>query len=147
MSQAYFSSRWLIVGIIVLMLALLGCESDAQYIRATNEAYGTPSTSNENLSAEIAYKDIQDGDCMRSVNYEDLSLDVFESVVIVPCSGIWQYRVLSSFTVFDLRRYPGEDFFAQESSKRCDQDYTSIFFPLVELWDLGERIVHCLYER
>ena len=136
---------WGGIGLITLMLALaiLGCTSDAQNIRATNEAGTTPPATSTPLTAEIGWTEIQDGDCITSRLPEGIEI---ESVVIVPCSADWQYRALNSFTVEDLQRYPGEDLFSQRAYKECDRRSTNTLFPTADSWALGDRRVTCLQE-
>ena len=128
---------------VVLVLALVGCDSDADRIRATNEAFNTPPAASTAISAEIQSTDIQVGDCINSTLPEGISI---ETVVIVPCSGTWQYRALNSFDIADSARYPGEDFFSQQADERCDRHYSILLFPLTESWDLGYRTVSCLQD-
>ena len=74
------------MGVLTLMLFLtiIGCTSDAQNIRATNEAAATPPATSTPLSAEIGWTEIRDGDCINSRIPEGIDI---ESVVIVPCSA------------------------------------------------------------
>ena len=113
----------------------------AQNIRATNEAAAKPTATSTPLSAEIGSTDIRDGDCITSKLPEGINI---ESVVIVPCSANWQYRALSSFTVDDLDRYPGENLFRQRAYEECDRHYTFLLFPIADSWALGDRRVTCL---
>ena len=128
---------------LMLFLTIFGCTSDAQNIRATNEAVATPAATSTPLSAEIGWTEIQDGDCITSRLPEGIEI---ESVVIVPCSADWQYRALNSFTVEDLQRYPGEDLFSQRAYKECDRRSTNTLFPTADSWALGDRRVTCLQE-
>ena len=133
------------IGLITLMLFLtsVGCTSDAQNIRATNEAAAEPPAVNTPLSAEIGSTEIRDGDCIISKLPEGIDI---KSVVIVPCSADWQYRALNSFTVDDFDRYPGEDLLSRRAHIECDRHYTFILFPLADSWALGDRRVNCLQE-
>ena len=148
------TNRYLLAALMTLMLVFLltGCESDADRIRQTNEAERvrtqvppstfTPIPTPTTLSAEIATVEIQDGDCIISTIEEGVTI---ETVVIVPCSGSWQYRVLGSFTVSGFDRYPGEDSFIQLAYEQCDRRYTEFLYPLFESWTLGgDRTVNCL---
>ena len=128
---------------LMLFLTIFGCTSDAQNIRATNEAVATPAATSTPLSAEIGWTEIQGGDCITSRLPEGIEI---ESVVIVPCSADWQYRALNSFTVEDLQRYPGEDLFSQRAYKECDRRSTNTLFPTADSWALGDRRVTCLQE-
>ena len=159
------------MGVLTLMLFLtiIGCTSDAQNIRATNEAAATPPATSTPLSAEIGpteiratnepatappatstpvsaeidSTDIRDGDCITSKLPEGIDI---ESVVIVPCAANWRYRALNSFTVEDSERYPGESLFGRRAYKECDRRYTNTLFPTADSWALGDRIVICLQE-
>ena len=79
---------WSGIGFVTLMvfLTIIGCTSDAQNIRATNEAAATPPATSTPLSAEIGWTEIRDGDCINSRIPEGIDI---ESVVIVPCSADW----------------------------------------------------------
>ena len=126
-----------------LLLAFAACESDAQRIRATNEAAATPAAERTPISAEIDTTDIQDGDCINSTLTEGVSI---ESVVIVTCSGNWQYRALNSFALARSGSFPGEAFIIREANKRCDRRYTDLLYPEAESWSYGDRKVTCLQE-
>ena len=128
---------------LVALVALMGCESDAQHIRETNAALATPTKASTSLSAEIDSLEIQDGDCINSTLPEGINI---ESVVIVPCLETWQYRVLGSFEVADSVRYPGEDFFERQAFETCDRRYSYFLFPIAESWEFGDRKVNCLQE-
>ena len=131
------------MGALALLLAftLVSCQSDADHIRATNEASPTKVVTATPLSAEIHTVDIQEGDCIDSTLPEGISI---ESVVIVVCSGPWQYRALNSFEVEDHDSYPGEDIISRLAYERCDRRYSYFLFPLAESWTLGYRTVDCL---
>ena len=116
---------------------------DAQNIRATNEAAAKPTATSTPLSAEIGSTDIRDGDCITSKLPEGIDIN---SVVIVPCSGDWQYRVLNSITVDGIDSYPGEAMFGQRAYDECDRRSTYTLFPTPESWALGDRRITCLQE-
>ena len=129
--------------VLVLSLALVGCDSNARRIREINEVLATPAAERTRLTAKIDAIEIRDGDCIISSLPEGISI---ETVVIVPCSGTWQYRVLNSFLVAGGERYPGEDVFEQRAYEKCDRRYSFILFPLSESWSFGDRTVNCLQE-
>ena len=131
------------LGLLALALTLAGCGSDAQRVREANETSATPVPTDTPLSAEIRAIEIQEGDCINSTLPEGISIEV---VVIVPCSGTWQYRVLNSFQVAESGDYPGEEFFDQQFSERCDRRATFYLFPPADGWELGDRTVNCLQE-
>ena len=145
----------LLAAALVLMqvFALAACESDAQRVREMNAtermqtqvASGTlaPSPTLTPISAEIETTEIQDGDCINSTIEEGVEI---ETVVIVPCSGSWQYRVLNSFTVAGSGGYPGEDYFSQLAYERCDRHYFEFLYPIRESWAAMDRIVNCLQQ-
>ncbi len=146
--------RLMAVSGLVCVFLFTACESDADRIREINEAgrtqatSGAPTATPTPLSAEIDLVDIQDGDCIDSTIEEGVTI---ESVVIVPCSGSWQYRVVNSFTVDNSNDYPGEDFFARLAIERCDRRYTDFLYPLRESWEsfwglLAHREVDCLQQ-
>ena len=135
----------MIVGALVLVmsLALVSCDSEAQRIREINEVLATPVAERTPLSAEITTTEIQDGDCINSTLPEGISI---ETVVIVPCAGTWQYRVLNSFDAADADSYPGEDFFDQRANESCDRRYSYLLIPIAESWSSGDRTVNCLQD-
>ena len=177
----------LLIGLcLALTFTFVACESDAQRVRATNEAApaiptSAPTTSTfptqspspviqptatlaptipptptvpltptlestpepTSLSAEIKSIDVQDGDCIVSTLEEGISI---ETVVIVPCSGQWQFRALDSFEVLGQAGYPGQGFFEEQAFEKCDRRYTFFLFPLVDGWMAGERTVNCLQD-
>ena len=136
---------------LVLICVLAACESDAQRIRTINEDEQTQTLADSGslvptptpLSAAIHSTEIQDGDCINSTIETGLEVD---TVVIVPCSGAWQYRALNALTVPDSDNYPGEDSFAQLANERCDRRFTEFLFPTHESWGLRDRTVNCLQE-
>ena len=67
-----------------------------QRIREINEVLATPVAERTPLSAKITTTEIREGDCINSTLPEGISI---ETVVIVPCAGTRQYRVLNSFTL------------------------------------------------
>ena len=101
--------------VLVMSLAFVGCDSEAQRIR--------------------------DGDCINSTLPEGISI---ATVVIVPCAETWQYRVLNSFDVADADQYPGENFFQQRANESCDRRYSYFLTPPAESWGFGDRTVKCL---
>ena len=136
---------WAAMGLVALtlFLATVDCSSDADNIRATNEAARTTPATSTPLSAEIGSTEIQHGDCITSGLPEGVDI---ESVVIVPCSANWQYRALSSFEVHDLNRYPGDDTFLRRAYRGCDRRFTYTLFPTEDSWGLGDRKVTCLQD-
>ncbi|MCE2404609.1 MAG: hypothetical protein J4F43_05560 [Dehalococcoidia bacterium] len=130
--------------VLSLLLVLVGCNSEAQRIREINEVLATPVAETPPLSAKITTAEIQDGDCINSTLPEGISI---ETVVIVPCAGTWQYRVLNSFDVADANRYPGEDFFEQRADESCNRRHSYFLFPTPESWEVGDRTVTCLQEN
>ena len=126
---------------LVMSLVSFGCDSDAKRIREINEILATPVAERTPLSAKITSREIRDGDCINSTLPEGISI---ETVVIVPCAGTWQYRVLNSFDVADADRYPGEDFFGQRAYESCDRRFSYLLIPLAESWGFGHRTVNCL---
>ena len=129
--------------VLVISLVLVGCDSDAKRIREINEGLATPVGERTPLSARITSTEVRDGDCINSTLPEGISI---ETVVIVPCAGTWQYRVLNSFDVADADRYPGEDFFGQRAHESCDRRFTYFLFPDAESWGFGDRTVNCLQD-
>ena len=92
-------------------------------------------------SAEIQTTELQDGDCINSTIPDGISID---TVVIVPCSGDWQYRVLNSFQVADASTYPGEESFSNQLDGNCDRQTSLYLHPTADSWELGHRTITCL---
>ena len=143
---------WLL-GVLVLLVAVvaMGCQSDAQRIRATNEAIAPPVATNTPvpratatstpLTAQIDAVDLQDGDCINSTLPEGIDV---ESVEIVTCHEPWQYRILNTLEVARSGGYPGEVIFTQEALANCDRQSSWWLYPTRESWNQGDRAVSCL---
>ena len=129
--------------VLVMLIAFVGCNSEAQRIREINEGLTTPVAESTPLSAKITATEIRDGDCINSALPEGIRI---ETVVIVPCAGTWQYRVLNSFDVVDADRYPGENFFGQRAYESCDRRFSYLIYPDAESWGFGDRTVNCLQD-
>ena len=129
--------------VLVMLLAFVGCNSEAQRIREINEGLTTPVAESTPLSAKITATEIRGGDCINSTLPEGISI---ETVLIVPCAGTWQYRALNSFDIADADRYPGENFFWQRANESCDRRYSFFLFPDTESWGFGNRTVNCLQD-
>ena len=95
------------------------------------------------LSAEIHAMEVAKGDCIDSTLPEGISIT---TVVIVECSGPWEYRVLGLFEAGDLDEYPGEGYFESRAYENCDRRYSYFLYPDQESWKLGDRTVSCLQE-
>jgi hypothetical protein len=146
--------RFPLVATLVTLLAVLllaACNEDIQRIDDANDAArlsGPPaestaaSSSTIQRSGEISIFDVRDGDCFNSLNY---GLDI-ETVEIIPCSGDWETRVVSSFLVDSVVELPEYSFFWRQAVDRCDRRYSSLMYPLLESWNLGDRVVNCLQE-
>ena len=93
------------------------------------------------LSAEIQATEVARGDCINSTLPEGISIT---TVVIVVCSGPWEYRVLGLFEVDNLDKYPGEGYFERRAYEKCGRQYSYFLYPLQESWILGDRTVSCL---
>ena len=128
----------------IAFLAFVGCDTRAERIREINEILTTPAAERTPISAKIDAIEVRDGDCINSTLPEGISI---ETVVIVPCVGQWQYRVINSFSLPDDSDYPGERVFVQQASKRCDRRFTHFLFPQVDAWDYGDRTVNCIQDN
>lgn len=130
----------LLAGLVALMA---GCGSDAQSVR---EANLTPSAAVEETatpSAKIRATQLRDGDCVDSTIPESISI---ETVVIVPCSGDWAYRVTNTFEVAAADAYPGANAIVEQADEKCDRISTLYLYPQPEGWVQGDRTVRCLQE-
>ena len=143
--DAYLTIRMCEIGKWLLLLTVIcgvvACGgSDAERVREVSEDAPAADSS---VSAEIDVMDIEEGDCI--VSGLDTGPSV-ESVTIVPCSDVWQYRVVTVFNVADADEYPGEQVFDDEAALNCGDDTTATLYPTVESWDLGDRGIVCLEE-
>ena len=135
----------LLVALLSITLSMAACEDDAQSVRQANEsaAASTATAETPSPSAEIQVTELRDGDCINSTLPEGIDID---TVVIVPCSGDWQYRVLKLFQVADAEPYPGESFFLSQVSENCDRQTDSYLLPSAQSWEQGDRTIKCLQE-
>ena len=129
------------VGAMLLAAMLTACQDDAQSVRDANQTPAAATEEGTQLSAEIQATELQDGDCVNSTIPEGISVD---AVVIVPCSGDWQYRVLSSFQLADAEAYPGQDFIDEQAVENCHPLTTIYLYPLADSWGSAARTVTCL---
>ena len=135
----------------LLALTFIGCQTDTQRIRATNEAIAPPAATNtpvpratsESLSAEISSIDIEEGDCINSTLPEGIT---FESVEIVPCTQEFQYRTLNMFSLPDSGPYPAQDEFPDQAYQHCDPRFSVYIYPSRESWLQGDKRIACLQE-
>ena len=135
----------LLVTLLAITLSMAACKDDAQSVRQANEsaAASTATAETPSPSAEIQVTELMDGDCVNSTLPEGISI---HTVVIVPCSGDWQYRVLKSFQLADAEPYPGESFFHSQVSEDCDRQTGTYLFPLAQGWEQGDRTITCLQQ-
>ena len=141
---------------LVLFLAFAACsQTDVERIREINESAATTpiwtvspptatpvaTTTMGELSADIQATEISEGDCIDSTLPEGIT---FKSVVIVVCSGPWEYRVLGLFEIEDMNKYPGKEYFGKRAYENCDRRFSYILYPPEESWMLGYRTVSCL---
>ena len=130
-------------------IALIGCQSDADRIREQNRtdaaaatATAAPTATATPLRAKIRSDEIEVGDCLDSALPEGITI---ESVVIVPCSGSWQYRVRSTFEARD-GTWPDVSGFAHLAFHECGPRSSYFLYPLDEGWSIGDRTVLCLQQ-
>ena len=131
------------LGATLLALMLTACEDDAQSVREANLTPSLSTVEGTPPSAEIHVMELEVGDCVNSTIAEGISID---DVVIVPCSGEWQYKVLDTFQVADAEEYPDEEFFDGQVAENCDRhrQTASHLYPTSESWEGGDRTVTCL---
>ena len=135
----------LLVTLLAITLSIAACGDDAESVRQANEsaAASTATAETPSPSAEIQVTELMAGDCVNSTLPEGISID---TVVIVPCSGDWQYRVLKSFQLADAEPYPGESFFLSQVSENCDRQTGRYLFPSAQGWEQGDRTITCLQQ-
>ncbi len=129
--------------LLAITLSMAACEDDAQTVREANQTPAVSTTTAETPipSAEIHVTELKEGDCVNSTLPEGIIID---TVVIVPCSGDWQYRVLRSFQAADAKALPDERFFLSQVSENCDRETYSYLSPSAEGWEQGDRTITCL---
>ena len=133
----------LCLGILVLILTLASCGDDAQSVREANQTPAVSTAESPTPSAEIQVIELHEGDCIDSTIPEGISID---TVMIAPCSGDWQYRVVTVFDVPEGDSYPGEDAFIQQAGEHCGPSTSSVLYPTTESWTFGDRTVQCIEE-
>ena len=150
--------------VLSLFLAPVACsQSDVERIREINESAAvtptatvgptmtvappspvpTATETSGQLSAELPATEVTEGDCINSTLPEGISI---ETVVIVVCSGPWEYRVLGLFEIDSQDGYPEKTLFASRASENCDRRYSVTLYPSQETWILGDRTVSCLQQ-
>ena len=131
--------------LLAITLSMAACEDDAQTVREANQTPAVPTTTAETPipSAEIHVTELKDGDCVNSTLPEGIIID---TVVIVPCSGDWQYRVLGSFQAADAEALPDESLLLSQVSENCDRGTFSYLSPSAEGWEQGDRTITCLQQ-
>jgi hypothetical protein len=95
--------------------------------------------SDSRLGDSLSPFDLLEGDCLDTDGSGS-----FDTVVLVACSGPFEFRALNLFEVPDTPNYPGDAFFRDQANERCDNDAATFLFPLQDLWEQGERLVICL---
>ena len=70
-----------------------------------------------------------------------------ENVELVPCSGDWVYQALNSFVLTLDGDFPGVDYLYAQSELGCDRQSNIYFYPALESWALGDRVILCVMER
>ncbi len=139
------SRATLFVALLVTALSMAACGDDAQSVREANQtpALSTSTAETPTPSAKIQVTELEDGDCVNSTLSDGINID---TVVIVPCSGDWQYRVLESFQVASAEAYPDESFFLNQVSRNCDRGTSTFLYPLAGGWEQGDRTITCLQQ-
>ena len=129
------------------LLVLIGCTDNREKIRAANQAAASSSISSVEETGKISVFDLRDGDCFNAARIVGTEVEDLENVELVPCSGDWGYRVLSSFVVSLDGDYPGDDYFTNEADRRCGRLTTFFLSPHPDSWEFGDRSVMCLQDR
>ena len=130
----------LFAALLAIALLMTACQDDAQSVREANQTLAASTPEATPLTAEIRATELQDGDCVNSTLPEGITID---TVVIVPCSGDWQYRVLMSFHVADTGAYPDEEFFIDQVAQNCGRQTSIYLYPIPGGWELGDRTITC----
>ena len=89
------------IPVLLALLSVVGCESDADRIREINQSLRSP-TATAPLEARVGALELVEGDCIKSTIPEEITI---ETIVIVPCDDEWQYRVLNSFDAVGKRPF------------------------------------------
>ena len=93
----------------------------------------------------ISTQRLKIGDCIKSTIPERVEI---ENVVLVPCDGKWQYRVVDSFPIWS-DNYPSLSEFRRLGFTECDQRFSYIMHPGEEAWsakDSSDKSIECLQE-
>ena len=110
-------------------------------VNCLQDSFGLSVINSKKLDRLISVTSLSSGECYNEApETDDLSVE------LVDCSGEWEFRVLNSFDVADVDRYPGEDFFEQRAYEGCDRRYSYFLFPIAESWRFGDRTVNCIQE-
>ena len=135
---------------ILLTSFVLACGGAPDDIREANEASETGATAESGnrtgFGADfgaIPIFDLQVGDCFNS----SPNIAELYEVLLVPCDGFWEFRVLNRLPLDDLEEWPGEAYFIEQISTRCDPETVSAFYPSEDSWFLGDRSFVCLAEQ
>lgn len=134
---------------IVAVVLLGGCSSDAGKIREANATAAASEGSRVNEDGDqgvISILDVREGDCFNGISIPEVGTVDFEEIELVPCSGEWDYRAVSSFTISGHTNWPGEEFMGEEADRRCGRVASIFFFPSQQSWDLGDRVINCVQE-
>jgi len=146
--------RLWVIPFLLAASILVGCETDKDRIRGSNEAAAAnpqpaqPSFDPDSLSSEISPFDLREGDCFRTPSRSFIGTDgeLLLKVTLVACSAEWDYRVLSSFLVPETSYYPGLDYLESLANTQCHRLMEVFFHPTEETWQAGDRTISCLLE-
>ena len=133
------------IALLSIALSMAACGNDAQTVREANQTpvISTATGETPTPSAEIQVMELMEGDCVNSTIPDGITID---SVVIVPCSGDWQYRVLQSIQVAGGGDYPDKIFSSGQVSENCGRQTGTYLYPSAEGWELGDRTITCLQQ-
>ena len=127
----------LLVALLAITLSMAACGDDAQSVREANETAAVSATTADTPHAQRrSPSDRTEGRRLRQFHIARGDQHRV-TVVIVPCSGDWQYRVLKSFQLPDAEAYPDESFLGSQVSENCDRQTTTYLFPVAEGWEGG----------
>ena len=141
-----FTKHYIRVFLTMSVFLLMGCGlGDGQRISDQNDSVGQSRSVEQ--SGEISSFDLRDGDCFRDVELVGVDSGEFTNVELVSCSGNWTMRILDSFLLDDVGKFPGDDYFMEQSEILCSGSATFTYFPTKGSWDDGDRTLQCVQER
>ena len=71
----------------------------------------------------------------------------YQLIEIVPCSDLWEYRLLNTFPAQDSETYPDPIALERQALQNCNRRHTWTLLPSERTWLAGDRTIFCLQEN